>query len=75
MAIKEIVRRTGKSRGVVRQIVRGERTDVFRSRMSSLDPFTTQLETEWEEGCRNGSELWRRLKTAGFVGRLRVVTE
>ena len=38
--IKEIVRRTGKSRGIVRQIVRGGRTDVFRSRMSSLDPFT-----------------------------------
>ncbi len=73
--IKEIVRRTGKSRGIVRQIVRGGRTDVFRSRMSSLDPFSRQLETEWESGCRNGSELWRRLKAAGFVGSLRVVTE
>jgi transposase len=73
--IKEIVRRTGKSRGIVRQIVRGGRTDVFRSRMSSLDPFTKQLETEWEEGCRNGSELWRRVKAAGFLGSLRVVTE
>ena len=66
---------TGKSRGIVRQIVRGGRTDVFRSRMSSLDPFTRQLETEWESGCRNGSELWRRLKAAGFGGSLRVVTE
>lgn len=37
--------------------------------------FTKQLETEWEGGCRNGSELLRRLKTAGFVGSLRVVTE
>ena len=73
--IKEIVRRTGKSRGIVRQIVRGGRTDVFRSRMNSLDPFTKQLETEWEEGCRNGSELWRRVKAAGFLGSLRVVTE
>ncbi len=43
--------------------------------MSSLDPFTKQLETEWEEGCRNGSELWRRVKAAGFLGSLRVVTE
>ena len=73
--IEEIVRRTGKSRGIVRQIVRGGRTDVFRSRMSSLEPFTKQLETEWEEGCRNGSELWRRVKAAGFLGSLRVVTE
>jgi transposase len=34
--IKEIVRRTGCSRRVVRGIVRGERSDVFRVRMSSL---------------------------------------
>jgi hypothetical protein len=45
IAIKEIVRRTGKSRGVVRQVVRGGPTDVFRSRMNSLDPFGKQLET------------------------------
>ena len=32
VSIKDIVRRTGKSRGLVRQIVRGARTDVFRSR-------------------------------------------
>ncbi len=75
VSIKEIVRRTGKSRGIVRQIVRGGRTDVFRSRMNSLDPFTKQLETEWQGGCRNGAELWRRLKTAGFRGGLRVVAE
>jgi transposase len=35
--IKEIVRRTGHSRKLVRQIVRGERTDVFRTRESTLD--------------------------------------
>lgn len=73
--IKEIVRRTGKSRGIVRQIVRGGRTDVFRSRMSSLEPFVGQLETEWASGCRKGAELWRRLKAAGFLGSLRVVAE
>ena len=75
IAIKEIVRRTGKSRGVVRQVVRGGRADVFRSRMNSLDPFITQLETAWANGCRNGAALWRRVKAAGFVGSLRVVTE
>lgn len=34
--IKEIVRRTGHSRGLVRQVLRGQRNDVFRSRESSL---------------------------------------
>ena len=29
----------------------------------------------WDAGCRNGAELWRRLKARGFRGSLRVVTE
>ena len=45
VAIKEIMRRTDRSRGLVRQVVRGARTDMFRSRMSSLDPFLARLET------------------------------
>jgi transposase len=73
--IKEIVRRTGCSRQVVRRIVRGERSDVFRVRMSSLAPWLARLDQEWIAGCRNGAELWRRLKAGGFKGSLRVVTE
>jgi transposase len=73
--IKEIVRRTGHSCKVVREVVRGGRTDVFRPRASSLDAFLPHLETEWSAGCRNGAELWRRLKAAGFHGALRVVSE
>lgn len=29
----------------------------------------------WNAGCRNGAELWRRLKGKGFQGPLRVVGE
>ena len=75
VAIKEIMRRTDKSRGLVRQVVRGGRADIFRSRMSSLDPFLTQLETAWADGSQNGAALWRAMKTRGFTGSLRVVTE
>jgi len=75
VAIKAIVRRTGCSRQVVRRIVRGEREDVFRIRQSSLEPWLPRLDAEWAAGCRNGAELWRRLRTAGFRGSLRVVTE
>src|SRR4051812_21403688 len=75
VAIKEIMRRTDKSRGLVRQVVRGARADMFRSRMSSLDPFLTRLETAWTDGCRNGAALWRAMKVVGFAGGLRVVTE
>lgn len=73
--IKEIVRRTGCSRQVVRRIARGERSEVFRVRISSLAPWLARLDQEWSAGCRNGAELWRRLKIEGFKGSLRVVTE
>ncbi len=75
VAIKQIMRRTDKSRGLVRQVVRGGRADIFRSRMSSLDPFLTQLETAWTDGSQNGAALWRAMKAIGFTGSLRVVTE
>jgi transposase len=37
MPIKQIARRTGHSRKLVRQVIRGERNDVFPVRQSSLD--------------------------------------
>lgn len=75
VAIKEIMRRTDKSRGLVRQMVRGGRADIFHSRMSSLDPFLTRLETAWTDGSHNGAALWRAMKTKGFTGSLRVIAE
>jgi transposase len=75
VAIKDIVRRTGRSRKLVRLIVRGERTDVFRARQGSLDPHLPFLDAQWEAGCRNGAELWRRLRAKGFSGSARVVSE
>jgi len=74
-ALKAIVRSTGLSRQTVRRIVRGTRDDVFRSRASTLDRWNEQLESEWAAGCQNGTELWRRLRSAGFSGSLRVVSE
>jgi transposase len=73
--IREIVRRTGHSRGLVRQVVRGQRTDVFRVRQSTLDTHLPFLDAQWDKGCRNGAELWRRLKVQGFKVSLRVVSE
>jgi len=74
--IKEIVRRTGRSRKLVRDIVRGGGGDVFRCRSNLLEPHLAWLDAEWSAGCRNGAELWRRLhKTAGFRGSLCVVAE
>jgi transposase len=75
MATRVIVRHTGCSRKTVRQVLRGERSDVFRCRTSSLEPWLDQLDREWTTGCRNGAELWRRLQAQGFRGSLRAVGE
>lgn len=73
--IKEIVRRAGFSRGLVRKVLRGQRTDVFRVRESSLEAWLPSLDEQWSAGVRNGAELWRRLRERGFAGSLRVVGE
>lgn len=73
--IKEIVRRTGRGRKLVRAVLRNAEDEVFRSRTSSLAPWFVTLETAWAGGCRNGAELWRRLRAQGFPGGLRVVGE
>lgn len=75
VSLKEIGRRSGLSRGTVRRIVRGERNDLFRPRQSSLARFEPMLEALWSDDCRNGAELHRQLRAAGFKGSLRVVTE
>ncbi|SEF11113.1 Transposase [Rhizobiales bacterium GAS191] len=74
-SIKEIVRRTGHSRGMVRKVLRGQRSDVFRVRESSLELHLPWLDVQWAAGHRNGAELWRCLKSLGFRGSLRVVSE
>ena len=74
-SIKEIARNTGHSRGLVRKVLHGQRSDVFRTRKSSLDPYLPWLDVQWAAGLRNGCELWRRLKTRGFRCCLRVVYE
>jgi len=74
-SIKEVVRRTGYSRKLVRSVLRGQRTDVFRVRQSSLEPHLPWLDEQWAAGQRNGAALWRQLKDLGFRGSLRVVGE
>jgi transposase len=75
ISIKEIVRITGHSRGLVRRVLRGQRSDVFRLRESSLEQYLPWLDAQWAAGHHNGADLWRSLKTRGFSGSVRVVSE
>jgi len=45
--IKEIVRSAGFSRGLVRKVLRGQRTDVFRIREGSLETYLPGLDEQW----------------------------
>ena len=56
-------------------MLRGQRSDVFRVRESSLELYLPWLDAQWAAGSRNGSQLWRQLKAQGFRGCLRVVSE
>jgi len=73
--IRHVARELALSRNTVRRWVRGEQPELHRPRMHSLDPWRAVLERRWVEGCRNGAQLWRDLRDAGFKGGMRVVTE
>ncbi len=74
-SIKGITRQTGRSRKLVRSVLRGGDGDVFRSRERMLEPYFAKRDADWSAGCRNGAELWRRLRAEGFWGSVRVVAE
>lgn len=56
VAIKEIVRLTGHSRKLVRKVVRGQRSDIFRIRESSLDLHLPWLDAQWAAGRHNATD-------------------
>ncbi len=75
LPIKRIARQTGYARQTIRRVIRGERSDVFRVRQSSLEPYLPWLDDQWAGGFRNAASLWRRLRSQGFRGSARVVAE
>ncbi len=75
LSIKDIVRRTGHSRGLVRKVLRGQRSEVFRTRESSLELHLPWLDERWAAGVHNSAALWRELRSLGFRGSHRVVSE
>ena len=51
VSIKEIVRLTGHSQGLVRRVLRGQRSDIFRVR-ESLESHLPWLDAQWAAGHR-----------------------
>ena len=74
--IKQIVRETGHSRKLVRQVIRGERTDVFRMQQSSLEPHLPWLDAQWDGGSAQCyGPLASSEATEASRGSLRVIGE
>jgi len=65
MPIKEIVRRTGRSRKLVRAVVRGS-ADECSVRERAADGAPPVAGNDMSNDCRNSAELWRRLRADGF---------
>jgi len=74
-SIRQIVRQTGHSRKLVRDVLRGQRLDVFRTRPSTLDSWLPWLNERWETGSRNALALWREMRAEGFVGQRGIVAQ
>lgn len=73
--IKQIVNSAGLARATMPRIVRGQRSDVFRTRQSTLDAELPWLDAQWDGGQRNASALWRAMQARGFRISLRAVSE
>jgi transposase len=71
LSLRAIARHLHVSRKVVHRSVRAgifpERAPTGR-RQSKLDPYLPYLRKRWEEGCHNGLQLARELRTRGFRG-------
>jgi transposase len=74
-SIRQIVRQTGHSRKLVRDVLRGQRFDVFRPRPSTLDSWLPWLNSRWEDGSRNALALWREMQADGFAGQHGIVSQ
>ena len=70
-SIQSIARQLRMHRRLVRQFILlgavSPRTPYPR-RPCELDAFADYLAQRWQEGCRNGTQLWRELRERGFRG-------
>jgi len=72
LTLKEIARRLGMGERTVRYwFTRGipyEKPQHRRKRRSSFDPYACYVVEQWNQGRRNGQELWREITAQGYKG-------
>jgi len=71
MSLREVARVTGLSRQTVRRYAQAMAFPEMKrraGRRTLLDPYEDRLLQRWNEGCRNGQQLYRELTAAGYPG-------
>ncbi len=71
MSLREIAQVTGLSRQTVRRYAQAPVFPEMKrraGRTTLLDPYEDRLLQRWNEGCRNGQQLYRELKADGYSG-------
>lgn len=71
MSMRAFSQKLGISRYAVRHYVNADtfpERRPYRRQPSMLDPFESYLAGRWEEGVRNGIQLWRELQKRGYPG-------
>jgi excisionase family DNA binding protein len=77
LTTKEIAHRMGISERTVRHwLHRGVAPDTRprRKYASTFDPYAPYVLTRWEEGERNGSQIWREIAAQGYPGSQRMLS-
>lgn len=71
LSLREIAQVTGLSRQTVRRYAHAPGfPEMTRraGRQKLLDPYEDRVLQRWNEGCRNGQQLYRELKADGYTG-------
>ncbi len=70
-SIVGIARQVGLSRGTVYHYLRSDSDPTavrWQSSRSQLEPYLPYLYQRWQEGCENGTQLWREIREQGYQG-------
>lgn len=77
LTLKEIARRLGMGERTVRRwFERGipyEKPELRRKRRHEFDPYAAYVTERWNQGERNGLQLWREITQRGFKGGFKAV--
>jgi transposase len=74
---REIARKCGPSRQTVHLWISAHSFPERRpsSHSNTVDQHEEYLKQRWQQGCRNGAQLWRELREQGFAGQRRIVRD